>query len=53
MNGFEPRTYGIESDHSTNWATTTAPKLSKFIITMTRVIDSSFVADLWNFIFKN
>ena len=22
MTGFEPRTYGIESDRSTNWATT-------------------------------
>ena len=25
MTGFEPRTSGIGSDHSTNWATTTAP----------------------------
>ena len=25
MTGFEPRTYGIGSDRSTNWATTTAP----------------------------
>ena len=25
MTGFEPRTSGIWSDHSTNWATTTAP----------------------------
>ena len=24
MTGFEPRTSGIGSDHSTNWATTTA-----------------------------
>ena len=27
MTGFEPRTSGIGSDCSTNWATTTAPKL--------------------------
>ena len=25
MTGFEPRTSGIRSDRSTNWATTTAP----------------------------
>ena len=29
MTGFEPRTSGIRSDHSTNWATTTAPNLGK------------------------
>ena len=29
MTGFEPRTSGIESDHSTNWATTTAQFLLK------------------------
>ena len=28
MTGFEPRTSGIGSDHSTNWATTTALILS-------------------------
>ena len=27
MTGFEPRTYGIGSDRSTNWATTTALSL--------------------------
>ena len=26
MTGFEPRTSGVGSDRSTNWATTTAPK---------------------------
>ena len=25
MTGFEPQTFGIGSDRSTNWATTTAP----------------------------
>ena len=25
MTGFKPRTSGVRSDHSTNWATTTAP----------------------------
>ena len=30
MTGFEPRTSGIGSDRSTNWATTTAQQDSKF-----------------------
>ena len=30
MTGFEPRTSGIGSDRSTNWATTTAQKLLTF-----------------------
>ena len=33
MNGFEPRTSGVEaSDHSTNWATTTAYKKLLFVL---------------------
>ena len=30
ITGFEPRTSGVESDHFTNWATTTAQKESVF-----------------------
>ena len=30
MTGFEPRSSGIESDHSANWATTTAPGARQF-----------------------
>ena len=32
MTGFEPRISGIGSDHSANWATTTALFLHKFRI---------------------
>ena len=31
MTGFEPRTSGIGSDRSTNWATTTAQHIRYFI----------------------
>ena len=31
MAGFKPRSSGIGSDHSTNYATTIAPKLLSFI----------------------
>ena len=27
MAGFEPQTTGVKNDHSTNWATTTAPNV--------------------------
>ena len=30
MTGFEPQTSGIESDRSTNWATTTSQKSDFF-----------------------
>ena len=30
MTGFEPQTSGIGSDHSTKWATTTAPTTSVY-----------------------
>ena len=32
MTGFEPQTSGIGSDHSTNWATTTAHLKAFFIL---------------------
>ena len=36
MLGFEPRISGVGSDHSTNWATTTAPVGKQFILLFTR-----------------
>ena len=36
MTGFEPRTSSIESDLSTNWATTTAGVLSVLFIFITK-----------------
>ena len=31
MTGLEPQTYGLRSDRSTNWATTTAHELNFYI----------------------
>ena len=51
VSGFEPRTFGIGSDHSVNWATTTAPNLC-FLQSTTQLMSSTIMGRkvdlLWN-----
>ena len=41
MTGFEPRTFGIGSNRSTNWATTTAKKSLKCAVVATQLVEQS------------